>query len=290
MNKVALIGKSVSYSYSKIVHTYIYQKYNLDFQYELISTDDFDCYMDKLKQSEYKGYNITIPYKELAFQKANIISSEVEAIGASNCLICKNSKILAYNTDYLGFNELIKNNKIELKDKRILILGNGGAAKAVYYALKEYQDNVYVVVREKTSKASRFKNVITYGEAKDYQVNVIINTTPPAAYIDIKDYLTGFYDKVVLIDVNYVSPTNLMKLFETSYDGFDMLIGQAVYAARYFYGLDIILTEEDKRKIRCLIWTDMENYFASQYTVNPMVKKWGLLLMELDRVLKSTWI
>ena len=251
MNKVGLLGKNISYSYSKIIHEYIIKKYNLDYEYEIIDTDYLQDYIELLKKGEYVGFNITIPYKEKVLGYIDFLEGDAVEIKAINAIYRDEDEIYGVNTDCLGFTEMIKRNNTVVDKRNIYILGSGGAAKAIYHCLKDYKPTI--VSRNNDSK--EFKRLINYSNIRCKKNDLIINTTPPNAYDDIISIVGKFGSNCELIDINYnPSPTKLMNHFNKSIDGFQMLVFQAVQAARILYNLeDINLDEIDIIEIRKLI-------------------------------------
>lgn len=178
MDKYGLIGKNISYSFSK-------DFFNTKFKEEAIthaSYDNFDIQsiIDfpnvLIENPNLKGLNVTIPYKELIIPYLDKIDKKAKKIGAVNTIkISKKGKLKGYNTDYYGFKKSIKP-YLKPHHKKALILGTGGASKAIAYTLKKMNIS-YAYVSRNTSKESMFTyNSLTVDDLKDYQI--IINCTP----------------------------------------------------------------------------------------------------------------
>jgi shikimate dehydrogenase len=132
-----LIGYPVKHSLSPLMHNAAFKRLKLKAKYKLfpLQERELKVFLSNLKKKNIFGLNITIPHKErvLGFIDG-YISEDVRAIGAANTIIVdKNGKLKAYNTDCLGFARHIK--ELKLKPKKIAIIGAGGAAKAVIFAL-----------------------------------------------------------------------------------------------------------------------------------------------------------
>lgn len=123
-----------------------------------------------------KGLAVTIPYKEKVLQYVTNLSEEVTQIGAANCIRINGNELTAFNTDIIGFEKsFIK--KLQPQHKKALVLGTGGASKAVQYVLKKLGIEFLIVSRnEKAAENTIQYNRLTEAVIKEY--NLIINTTP----------------------------------------------------------------------------------------------------------------
>lgn len=123
-----------------------------------------------------QGLAVTIPYKEKVLHYVTHLSEEVIQIGAANCIRIKDNELTAFNTDIIGFEKsFIKN--LKPKHTKALVLGIGGASKAVQYVLKKLAINFLLVSRNENAAA----NCIQYNELTEAVINkynIIINTTP----------------------------------------------------------------------------------------------------------------
>jgi len=128
------------------------------------------------------GLNVTIPYKEKVIPFINELSSEAQEIGAVNCINIRGGKLTGFNTDCFGFGKAYLKAIIETSSP-VLILGNGGASKAVQFVLKKYGIDFLVVSRTKLYQTITYQDV-TNEIIKNYKV--IINTTSLGMFPDIK--------------------------------------------------------------------------------------------------------
>ncbi len=178
--KFALLGKRLSHSFSA---SYFEEKFKrlglVNYSYSNLELDDLSLLRDKVK--EVKGFNVTIPYKETVIpylDELDLVASEVGAVNTVKVLRNKEGEILlrGFNTDVYGFHQLIKP-FFKSRHERALILGTGGAAKAVAYLLKkQYGVSSLLVSRGKTRG-----NVINWRDVNDNVVRfhkMIVNTTP----------------------------------------------------------------------------------------------------------------
>ena len=141
MLKLALIGKDVSKSDSAKMHTFDLGKLGSGCTYELISLtkEDFDGCVKKL-MAEYDAFNVTIPYKLDVIPYLKELKGDAKTFGAVN--LVKDGT--GYNTDGEGFMLMLKNNEIEVSQKRVLVLGAGGAGRSVVKKLADAGAEVFV--------------------------------------------------------------------------------------------------------------------------------------------------
>ena len=173
-----LIGKNIDYSFSV---KYFGQKFNdekiIDSEYvnfDLREIEDFN----NLEILKINGLNVTIPYKEKIITYLDQVDKAASIIGAVNTIAKKDNKLIGYNTDYIGFIESFKNN---LNFKNALILGTGGASKAIQYALNIKNINFDIGSRKNNKKYISYD--LINKKIKDY--DLIINTTPLGTFPDV---------------------------------------------------------------------------------------------------------
>lgn len=224
MNKFGLIGSNVKYSYSKIIHEYFYKEFNIEAQYDLISCgeENLEEIVNKLRNNEYSGFNVTVPYKEKILKYVDEVSDSVEKLNACNTLKLVNGKIVADNTDVYGFEMLLKYFDIKLNDT--FVLGSGGSSKSICYILDKYNIKYEVISRSGKSNYKYLK--------QNFMKHAIINTTPIGMYPNVKE---SILDKDLtskascIIDLIYNPNQTLLMSYNTnSYNGLVMLVYQAV--------------------------------------------------------------
>lgn len=175
MRKFGLLGKKLDYSFSKTYFTDFFEQNNIDASYENIEVADLKTWFEANQHADFAGFSVTIPYKETIIPFLDELSPEAEAIGAVNAVKNDHGKWIGYNTDAFGFGQSIKpflNNNHE----RALILGTGGASKAVAYVLKNIGLVVIFASRNPTES-----NQFSYDSINEYMVNackMIVNCTP----------------------------------------------------------------------------------------------------------------
>lgn len=245
-----LIGEKLGHSFSKLIHEKLVDK-----PYELISLDH-DAATTLMESKAFDAINVTIPYKELVMPYIDELDSKAERIQACNCIINKNGKLAGYNTDYDGFLYAIRRKNISLKNKKILVIGKGGAAKAIEVALiDEGVKSIQFLTRTK------HQDTLSYDDIhKAYEVDWIINTSPMGMFpnndqLDID--INHFSELEGIIDIVY-NPLYTRLMIEglkrnlMVVGGLEMLIAQAVKAVELFEDiqLDDSILEELIRSIR----------------------------------------
>jgi shikimate dehydrogenase len=187
MAHFGLLGKSLSHSFSK---GYFEKKFK-DLGLENYSYDLFEISsIEKIKEvvagnRNLKGLNVTIPYKETVIPFLDELSGEAQEIGAVNCIKIENNKLIGYNTDVYGFSQSIKP-FLDTNHQRGLILGTGGASKAVAYALRKVGVEVYFVSSSKNSGG----NILNYSDLNEMVMNafkLIVNATPVGTFPNLKE-------------------------------------------------------------------------------------------------------
>lgn len=177
-----LIGKDISYSFSRHYFTKKFQELGLtDHEYvnfDLPTIKDFS----QIDLDDVNGFNVTIPYKEKIMQYLNRVDDVAKEIGAVNTIkIIAKNRLIGYNTDCYGFENSLSP-LLKPHHKKALVLGTGGASKAVLYVLKKLNMECVVVSRNPNN------NQIAYNDITEKNIDnytVIINSTPVGTYPDV---------------------------------------------------------------------------------------------------------
>ncbi|WP_400080393.1 shikimate dehydrogenase family protein [Winogradskyella sp. R77965] len=175
--KFGLVGRDISYSFSRGYFADKFKDDNLPHSYVNFDLQSIDELEDIIKNtSNLKGLNVTIPYKEEVMPILDSLNKKAEKIGAVNTIrITSNKKLIGYNTDFYGFKNSIEPH-LKKHHKRALILGTGGASKAIAYALKKLKIEYNYVSRSKKKGVTYL-----YSELTDEIIlahSIIINCTP----------------------------------------------------------------------------------------------------------------
>jgi len=239
MRTFGLIGKSLSHSFSQQYFAEkLLEKKVCDTEYQLFPLANIGEMKELLQHSSLIGFNVTIPYKSKIIPFLDELTSVVQEIGAVNCVIKQNNKWVGYNTDIIGFEKTLQEvegrmQKTEGKGEIFaLVLGSGGASKAVCHVLKQKNILFQIVSRKKTEKT------ITYDEITDkfiHQTTFIINTTPVGMFprTDAKPQIpySALHQKHILIDLIY-NPEETLFLKEGKKRGASIMNGLTMFKAQ----------------------------------------------------------
>ena len=227
MTKYGLVGKNISYSFSRGFFTEKFRREHIDAEYVNFDLQELSALPQILKQDpDLKGLNITIPYKEEILPFLDELDPEAEAIGAVNTIkILKNGRLKGFNTDHTGFSEAIKP-FLEPQHKKALVLGTGGASKAILYALKNLNIQATSVSRQ-PGKDELSYDGLTREIIEEHKV--IINCTPLGTFPNVAEYPPVPVEYVtsghLVFDLIYNPPvTKLMELCKVN--GANVVNGQ----------------------------------------------------------------
>ncbi len=227
------IGEKLGHSFSKEIHNMIGS-----YVYELkeIARDDLDAFM---RQGDFLGINVTIPYKEKVIPHLACIDESAKAIGAVNTVVNRGGKLYGYNTDFYGMEQLIRHAGISVKGKKVAILGTGGTSKTARAVASHLGAKTVLVVSRTKSEGTVLYDTL-YQRHRDTEI--IINTTPVGMYphsdsapLDISLFkkLSGVIDAVY-------NPLNTCLICAAKERGIPaegglyMLVAQAVRASEIF--------------------------------------------------------
>jgi shikimate dehydrogenase len=180
-HQFGLVGKNISYSFSKGYFGAKFEKLNLeDCSYDNLDFQNIEDFPKFIKQNPtISGLNVTIPYKEAIIPFLDKLSKRAIEIGAVNTIkITKSGKLKGFNTDYIGFQKSIEP-LLNVNHKKALILGTGGASKAVAYALKQLEIPYLFVSRNDIGDAIGYNQI---NEKTFEEFQIIINCTPVGTF------------------------------------------------------------------------------------------------------------
>ncbi len=272
--KLGVIGDPISHSKSPLIHNFFIEKFSLNAIYTAINIKnhiELDDFFNQFKDKEWCGINVTIPYKEAVIPYLNSTERCVEIIGACNTIVNKNGRCVGFNTDAEGFYMPLKNKKIE----NAIVLGNGGAAKAVLYqCAKEGITDITLVARNKIKSDDCVKrlndtfnskiktipfNMFSESLVKNYKL--IVNTTSVGMNQDDDSFpaINAISRGQFFYDLIY-SPweTKMIKIAKANnasvINGAMMLAGQAALAFELFFNL-----KADEEKMFSLLKQELDN-------------------------------
>lgn len=185
-----LIGETLKHSVSPQIHSMVFNKLNMNGYYHLFEFEykDLQSAMQGFKVIKPRGINVTIPYKIKVMEYLDEISVEAKEIGSVNTLKFKDGKTIGYNTDYFGMGMLFNKYDIEVKNKKAVILGNGGVAVTmVQYLRNNGITEITVATRDilKLKQNKKFDDckLISYDEIQGLkESDIVVNCTPVGTY------------------------------------------------------------------------------------------------------------
>ena len=251
MKKCGLLGRKLGHSYSPEIHRHLG-----DYHYDLYEKEP-EALEDFLKNGDFDGLNVTIPYKTAVIPYLDGLSPLARRLGAVNTIVrTETGQLIGHNTDYFGFVSMVQKSGLEVSGKKCLVLGSGGVSKPVIAALEELEARV-VVISHRENTPETLKN---HPDAA-----IIINTTPVGMYpnapespvdLDLFPALEGVLDLIF-----NPARTGLMLQAErrglVAMGGLWMLVAQAKEASEWFTGRKI--PDGEIAGIHRLLQRQMEN-------------------------------
>ena len=284
--KYGLIAERVGHSFSAEIHNKLF-----GYEYELkaVPREELASFM---REKDFLAVNVTIPYKEAVIPYLDFVDETALQIGAVNTIVNRNGKLYGYNTDLGGLIALINKNGIELKDKKVLVLGSGGTSKTAFFASKQ------LGAREvfRVSRSGR-DGCLTYETALNDRsdADVIINTTPSGMYPEIGVSaidINAFPKLSAVVDVVY-NPLRTKLVCDAlekgikAVGGLYMLVAQAALAAERF--VDKTASEERIYEIYNDIYKSKENIVlvgmpgcGKTAAARHIAEKVGIPMMDTD--------
>ena len=186
MDQYALIGKSLGHSFSKAFFEDYFAINQVDAHYSNLELASIDEIQPILSAKSYTGFNVTIPYKESIIPYLDELDQTAKAIGAVNVVALRNGEWIGFNSDAFGFHQSIKP-FLTNRHEKALILGTGGASKAVAYVFQSIGIDVIFCSRNPLKE-----NEFSYDLLNSHMINackVIVNTTPIGTFPDITSFI-----------------------------------------------------------------------------------------------------
>lgn len=259
MSKIfAVIGDPIDHSLSPNIHNVAFRELNLDCSYIAyrIPKEELEEGVESLKKIKIDGFNVTIPHKVEMMKYLDKLDESCSIIGAVNTVTNENGILKGYNTDMDGFLDPFKKRKINLKDLRVLLLGAGGAARAIVAGFaKEHVQSITIANRtlENANKLVEFSNKIGLNAntikideigdtAKNY--DVIVNATSVGLKNEPSPIsLNSINSKTIVYDIVYIPMnTDFIKRAKEKdaviIYGYEMLLGQASRAFEIWHGIE----------------------------------------------------
>jgi len=265
--KFAVIGDPIIQSLSPDIHLPVLRHYAENPSYERIRVlrGGLPEWLDRVREEGYAGFNVTMPHKLEIGQYLDELAMEADLIGSVNTVVNRDGRLIGYSTDALGFFTALRENEIDYDDKRILILGAGGAASALAHrSILENAHRVDILARREaqaqrvvTSIRAHLRGAgLAWGRLDMYtlhrsasRADIIINATPQgmlgvdAEWEDLS-FLESLPGNAVVCDIIH-APRKTAFLAEAErlghviQNGVDMLIYQALVSDHLFLGREI---------------------------------------------------
>ena len=199
-NKIyGLIGKNIDYSFSKNFFSKKFKNENINCKYLNFDIQNISEFKSIISDKNISGLNVTIPYKEDVIKYIDEISSDAKSIGAVNTIKISNEKLTGYNTDHIGFSKSIEKMDEFKNIESALILGSGGASKAIQFALDNMNIKYTIVSRSNSIKCINY-NQVSEKIIKNHKL--IINCTPLGTFPEV--------EKCPELEYRFLSPFNIL--------------------------------------------------------------------------------
>ena len=252
MLRCGLLGRKLGHSYSPQIH-----KELAGYAYKLFEKEPEEL-ETFLRSGTFDGLNVTIPYKKAVMPLLDEISPEAAAIGSVNTIVNRDGKLTGYNTDAFGFTWLLRKSGVDVRGKKALVFGSGGASVTVQYVLRSLGADPVVVISR--TGENNYENLGKHRDAK-----ILVNATPVGMYpgngespvdLSVFDAPDGVLDVVY----NPARTALMLQAEELSIphaSGLSMLVAQAKKACEYFTDQPVPDAEIDR--IEALLSRQMEN-------------------------------
>ena len=246
-----LLGHKLGHSYSPQIHSFL-----ADYSYALFEKEPEELGAF-LKSGTFSGINVTVPYKKEVIPYLDELTDRAKKVGAVNTVVCRNGKLIGHNTDYFGFETMLKASGLAVKGKKCLVLGSGGASNTVVAVLAEHGANVVIISR---NGENNYSNLHLHKDA-----SLIVNTTPVGMYPNVGVSpvdLDHFPDLEGVLDVVY-NPARTQLLLDAekrgipAINGLLMLVAQAKEASEWFSNTTI--NDGKIEMIHKILRSQMEN-------------------------------
>lgn len=239
--KLAVVGNPIAHSKSPLIFHFLFDAVNREYSYEkllLHSAEEIPA----LFKNGYVGINITAPFKQSVIPFLDELSADAKSIGSVNTVVLKEGKLCGYNTDWYGVANALIEQGIDLKGKKCLVLGAGGAARAAVYALKNARASVHVSNRSEEKAKSladdfgvkycRFEEL----EKAVFEAEILVDTLPAGIEV-IKP--AWMQKGLIVLDASYPDSVYDHRENVQLIGGENWLMHQALPAFKLFTGIDL---------------------------------------------------
>ena len=229
-----LLGEKLGHSYSPQIHAAL-----ADYDYQLFEKqpEELESF---LKNGDFSGLNVTLPYKKTVIPYLSELSPIAARLGAVNTIVRRpDGSLIGHNSDYFGFQSMVEKSGLSVCEKKVLVLGSGGASNTAVAVLQELGANVVVISR---SGENNYKNLHHHTDTA-----LIVNATPVGMYpnVGISPVCLGQFPALEgVLDIVY-NPARTQLLIDVqrrgivAMNGLWMLVAQAKESAEWFTGSPI---------------------------------------------------
>lgn len=250
---LGLIGSPLSHTFSPFIHNYFLYKTGVCGGYTCydVNVNELEETMLMLQRFHFVGINVTVPYKQEIMSFCSELDITAKSIGAVNTLLFTDNGIVGHNTDIFGFHMLLETSGITTLNKKVLLLGSGGASRAVIPFLMMHKPQYFLIANRTVDKAKDlslmyddYVEVCRLDELKGLEFDVVINSTS----IGVKgEPYTDFGFKIIEAAVDMVykpQMTSFLSLYKENniklINGLPMLVYQAAGSFNIWTGNNII--------------------------------------------------
>lgn len=168
--RYGILAFPAGYSLSPDIHNAAFKALNIDAEYDVfdVPEDRFKDFMKCLKIDPVSGLSVSLPYKENVLNYMHVLDEDSEKIGAVNTVVNRNGVFHGYNTDFIGSNRALEEAEGDLKGKNVVILGAGGASRAIIYGLLKAGANVVGILNRNKERADALAEEFS----KMFKVNI----------------------------------------------------------------------------------------------------------------------
>jgi len=271
-----LIGYPVKHSVSPQIHNAAFKTIGINAVYLTfeVKKEFLKKALDGVKALGIKGLNVTIPHKVNVIKYLNKLTYEANLIGAVNTILNEDGKLIGFNTDYTGVLKTFETYKIDLTNKKIVLLGAGGAAKAIAFAIAEKASSLIILNRTKRKavnlvkelnkklKVNALGNSLTFKALKNSlkDADILINATSVGMEPNVNQTLVAkelLQKDMVVFDIIY-NPLETKLLKEAGeigakcINGVEMLVQQAAEAFKIWFKIEPPVNEMRKAALKSL--------------------------------------
>ena len=272
--KLFVVGNPIKHSKSPIIHNFWLRKRNRKIVYEkkLLSEKQLGLMINMIRKGECLGFNITLPFKTKILKFLDYYEGNVKQIGAANTVYLKGNKITGANTDGMGFVSSLKHEvKMNLRDKKVFVIGAGGASRGILLELLKYPVKEICICNRNLINAKKLKKNLSFYSLNckitlqrwqrkkiSRKYDLVINTTSFGMNLreNLNFNFSALRKRTVVYDLIY-NPieTNFLKKAKKSnlrsYNGLGMLVRQAAESFTRWFNETI--SEKDINEVKRII-------------------------------------